>query len=166
MAFTLRPYAALRGSYVTRFIDSPDEVLEDEVALPVVADPDPILAVDERLWGPDYEILPDKVRAYCRAVKCSPEELVKLTFAQLLIGLVAEGWITEFEGEAWLQGSLPNPVVELINTLPAQQRFAAKARAIRPSEILRRDPLVEMLGAAQGKTPEALDEFFFKYSQV
>lgn len=166
MPFVLHPFAAVKNGYITRFIDSEAEVNEDEIALPVVADPDPVLAADERIWGPDFEVLEDRVRAYGRAVKAEPHEILRMTFAQLLIGLVSEGWITESEGEAWLQGSLPSPVVALIDTLPQQMRFAAKARAIRPSEVLRRDPLVEMLGAAQGKTAEQLDEFFTKYSQV
>jgi hypothetical protein len=89
-----------------------------------------------------------------------------ISFAQLLIGLVSEQWITEAEGEAWLAGTLPAPVLALIATLPAEQQFPAKARALRPSEVLRADPLVELLGAAQGKTPEQLDDFFRTYSEV
>jgi hypothetical protein len=89
-----------------------------------------------------------------------------ISFAQLLIGLVTEQWITEAEGEAWLAGTLPAPVLALIATLPAEQQFPAKARALRPSEVLRADPLVELLGAAQGKTPEQLDDFFRTYSEV
>jgi len=89
-----------------------------------------------------------------------------LSFAQLLIGLVAEGWITEAEGDAWLGGRLPASVLQLIATLPSQQRFAAKARALRPSEVLRTDPLVEALGAAERKTPAELDQFFQTYAQV
>lgn len=166
MPFVLYPYAAVREGYVTRFITEPADILDGEVALPVVADEDPPLAADERLWGPDYEVLVDKVRAYGRAVKAEPGELVKITFAQLLIGLVTESWITEAEGDDWLAGTLPAPVLALIGTLPASMRFAAKARAIRPSEVLRRDPLVEMLGAAQGKTAQQLDQFFSTYSQV
>lgn len=103
----------------------------------------------------------------------NPEEILatqradmRLTFAQLLIGLVAEGWITQAEGEAWLAGTLPAPVTALIDTLPAEQQFAAKARAIAPSAVLRSDPLVNALGAAQGKTPEQLDAFFQTYAQV
>lgn len=91
---------------------------------------------------------------------------MSLTFAQLLIGLVAEGWVTAAEGEAWLVGTLPAQVTVLIGTLPAEQQFAAKARAIRPSTILRLDPLVLALGAAQGKTPEELDQFFRTYAGV
>lgn len=89
-----------------------------------------------------------------------------ITFAQLLIGLVAENWITESEGEAWLQGVLPAGVTALISTLPAEQQFPAKARATRPSEVLRMDPLVVALGAAQNKTPEEIDQFFRTYAGV
>ncbi len=89
-----------------------------------------------------------------------------MTFAQLLIGLVAEEWITEAEGEAWLSGTLPQAVLDLISTLPASQRFPARARAVAPSVILRLDPLVIALAAAQSKTPEELDTFFTTYAGV
>jgi hypothetical protein len=89
-----------------------------------------------------------------------------ITFAQLLIGLVTEAWITEAEGEAWLTGVLPTQVTALIDTLPVEQRFAARARATRPSEVLRMDSFVVSMGAAQGKTPEELDDFFRIYSGV
>ncbi len=87
----------------------------------------------------------------------------QITFAQLLIGLVAEGWISEAEGDAWLTGTPPAPVLALIAQLPEAQRFAAKARAVRPSVVLRNDPLVVALGAMQSKTPEQLDTFFNTY---
>lgn len=89
-----------------------------------------------------------------------------ISFAQLLIGLVTEEWITVEEGEGWLVGTLPTPVVILIDTLPVEQRFAAKARAITPSVVLRNDPLVVALGAAQNKTPEEIDMFFQTYAGV
>jgi hypothetical protein len=89
-----------------------------------------------------------------------------LSFAQLLIGLVTEGWITEAEGEGWLVGTLPDPVLLVISMLPTNQQFAAKARASRPSDVERADPLVAALATAEGKTPEELDEFFLTYSQV
>lgn len=166
MPFDLHPFAAVRDGYVVRFLADAADVVDGEVALPVVADPDPALAPDEKIWGPDFEVLEDRVRAYGRAVKAEPGEIVKLTFAQLLIGLVAEGWISEADGDGWLAGTLPAPVLAVIGMLPLQARFPAKARAIRPSEVLRRDPLVEMLGAAQGKTAQELDVFFATYSQV
>lgn len=91
---------------------------------------------------------------------------MRLTFAQLLIGLVAEGWITQAEGTAWLAGTPPAVVSALIAQLPAEQQFAALARAVRPSEVLRLDALVVAMGQAAGKTPEELDEFFQTYRNV
>lgn len=95
-----------------------------------------------------------------------PPVPASITFAQLLIGLVAEQWITEVDGEGWLTGTLPTAVLAVIDTLPVEQRFAAKARALRPSEVLRNDPLVQALSAAAGKTSEELDNFFRTYSEV
>jgi hypothetical protein len=81
-----------------------------------------------------------------------------------MIGLVSEGWITTAEGEAWLTGTLPAPVLALVAKLPTEQQFPAKARAIRPALIERADPLVVMLGKAQGKKVEDMDNFFRKYA--
>ncbi|MCB1366504.1 MAG: hypothetical protein KDK00_01965 [Rhodobacteraceae bacterium] len=89
-----------------------------------------------------------------------------LSFAQLLIGLVAEGWITEAEGDAWLAGTLPAGVLALIATMPQAAQFAARARAIKPSYIVRLDPLVIALAQAQGKSDAELDTFFLTYAQV
>lgn len=109
------------------------------------------------------DLTPEEIAAIPPA---PPPPVPNLTFAQLLIGLVSEGWITEAEGEAWLAGTVPAAVNALIGTLPASQRFAAKARAVRPSIVVRADPLVNALGAAQGKTAEQLDAFFTLYAQV
>lgn len=95
-----------------------------------------------------------------------PTPVPNLSFAQLLIGLVTEAWITEAEGEAWLSGTLPFAVLTVIDSLPEGQRFAAKARALRPSEVLRADPLVTAMGTAAGKTEAEIDTFFRTYAQV
>jgi hypothetical protein len=95
-----------------------------------------------------------------------PEPIPDLSFAQLMIGLVSEGWITTAEGESWLTGTLPAPVLALIGTLPEAQRFPAKARALRPTIVERTDPLVSALGLAQGKSPEQLDTFFQTYAAI
>ena len=95
-----------------------------------------------------------------------PPRIPNLSFAQLLIGLVTEGWITEAEGLAWLTGTLPDVVLLVISMLPPEHQFAAKARAIRPSEIIRDDPLVGALATAEGKTPEEIDDFFVTYSEA
>lgn len=90
----------------------------------------------------------------------------EMSFAQLLIGLVTEGWVTEAEGDAWTNRQLPAAVNDLIAGLPQAQRFAARTRAKLPSVVLRNDPLVVALAAQQGKTPEELDQFFRAYSNV
>ena len=103
----------------------------------------------------------------------TPEEILaaeraamRLSFAQLLIGLVTEAWIAEAEGDAWLAGTLPFAVLTVIDSLPAEQRFAARARALRPSEVLRNDPLVSSMGVAAGKSAEEIDTFFRTYAVV
>jgi hypothetical protein len=99
----------------------------------------------------------------------TPQQLragMSLSFAQLLSGLVAEAWITEAEGNAWLLGVPPAPVEALIASLPADQRFLARARAVKAMTVQRLDPLVVALGAMQGKTDDELDDFFTNYAQV
>lgn len=91
---------------------------------------------------------------------------MRLTFSQLMIGLVSEGWITEAEGDAWLDGTLPAPVQGLIATLPEAEQFPARARAKRLIEAQRLDPLVIGLALAEGKTDAELDMFFQSYAQV
>lgn len=91
---------------------------------------------------------------------------MRLTFAQLLIGLVTEEWITQAEGEAWLTGTPPADVLTLIAALPTEQQFPALARAVRPSEVLRLDPLVVAMASFEGKTPEEVDTFFTTYAMV
>jgi hypothetical protein len=89
-----------------------------------------------------------------------------MSFAQMLIGLVTEQWITEADGNGWLVGVLPPSVEATINLVPADQRFAARARATRPSEVLRLDPLVQMMALAQNRSPEEVDDFFARYAAV
>lgn len=90
-----------------------------------------------------------------------------ITFAQLLIGLVTEKWITVEEGRAWRDRvSLPAQVQWVIQALPEEEQFAAETRALAPSEILRADPLVAAMGEAAGKTEEEMDDFFRTYANV
>lgn len=90
-----------------------------------------------------------------------------LTFAQLLIGLEAEGWITTEEAEAWLAGdALPAAFMTAVSQLPAGQQFAAKARGYRMQKAVRSDPLVALLATIEEKTSAEVDAFFLTYSQV
>lgn len=92
---------------------------------------------------------------------------LSLTFPQLLIGLTTEGWMSIEDGRLWNSGTLPTPVVDAIAAIPTEQlRFNAETRAINPSIVLRNDPVVAAVGAAQQKTPEELDQFFIDYSEV
>lgn len=121
--------------------------------------------------GPEFDQIMANVARLAVAIDQVPTIVTgpvvpNLTFAQLMIGLVAEGWITEVEGNAWLVGTLPDPVLLVISTLPAGEQFAAKARAIRPSEVVRADPLVAALAWAEGKTTQEIDDFFFTYAAV
>lgn len=90
-----------------------------------------------------------------------------LSFVQMLIGLVSEGWITADEGRAWRDRvALPKQVSGLISQLPVEQQFAVETRAFAPSEVLRADPLVAAMGAAAGKTDAEMDDFFRKYARA
>ena len=130
--------------------------------IPFTADPN-----DIEVYGADiYEIAMAMGPAPYVAPPVPPAPIPNLSFAQLLIGLVTEQWITEVEGEAWLAGTLPTAVLTVIDSLPQEQRFAAKARALRPSEVLRSDPLVTAMGTAAGKTTEEINTFFQTYSGV
>jgi hypothetical protein len=86
--------------------------------------------------------------------------LITAPLSKLLIGSVKDGWITEAEAEAWIAGTLPVALLILIATLPVEQRFAVKARALRPSIIVRADLLVNAFGQVQDKTPAEIDAFF------
>jgi hypothetical protein len=90
-------------------------------------------------------------------------QTVQISFAQLIGGLVTEGWITKPEGQAWLRGTLPAPVSVLIAQLPEEQQIFAEARALNPTSVLLSDPLVQALAAMQGKTPAQLQAFFNTY---
>lgn len=114
--------------------------------------------VEQRPVG--RELTPEEVAAQARAN-------MRMSFAQMLIGLVAEGWITPEDGRAWRDRvGLPAPVAALIASLPEAQQFTAETRALAPSEVLRTDPLVTALAATEGKTPEEIDTFFLTYAQV
>lgn len=84
---------------------------------------------------------------------------------QLLTGLVAEGWITEAEGEAWAEGNgLPAIALTMIAAMPEAERFPAKVKMLRMDTIRRVDPLVIALAYAKGKVDAEIDTFFTTYA--
>lgn len=90
----------------------------------------------------------------------------RISFAQMVFGLVKEGWITEADGDGWLQSVLPPVVVATIGLLPEDQRFLARAKAMRPTYIDRDDKLVAMMALVQKRSNDDLDAFFSTYSKV
>lgn len=84
----------------------------------------------------------------------------------MVSGLVYLGWITEAEGHAWIDGVLPADVEALIDTLPVSVRFAWRARAARPTSILRQNPIVNALATHKDKSPTQVDQFFIYASSL
>ena len=94
MPFVLRSFAAVQGNYVVQFQDD-ETPLDGCVILPVIADADPVLADGERLYGPDFEVLPDRVRAYGKAVALQGEEYLLNRIANLEAALDARLSVVE-----------------------------------------------------------------------
>lgn len=83
------------------------------------------------------------------------------TRRQIMTGLALEGWITEQEAlDAIATGARPAAVEAVINTLPEGERFHARMKWAGFLEAHRDDPLVLALAAAEGKTPQEVDDFF------
>ena len=91
-------------------------------------------------------------------------ETMRLSFAQLLIGLVDRQWISEADGISWLSGTLPPSVVSTINLLPAEERFAATAKCLRPSYVYRLDQIVLLMAKVRGISDVDVDTLFRDYA--
>ena len=92
---------------------------------------------------------------------------MRLTPRQMLIGLMAEGWITPAEAEAWATSSaLPASVEGLIASLPEGERVAARITCLKMSVAERSDPFVAALATIEGRTPAEIDAFFTTYSGI
>lgn len=97
----------------------------------------------------------------------------ELSFAQFVTGLAEQDWITEVEAENWLSANmLPASVEKVMKQLPlsdqdgTKPRLRARAKALRPSEIHRQNPLLLLMAQNRGATEEQLDDFFRVYSQI
>lgn len=102
--------------------------------------------------------------AYAPPPQSTPQSI---SFIQLISGLVSLGWISAAEGEAWFRaGKLPQTAEAVIQSLPGDQRFAARIRMTRPSVVNRDDGLVRALAQAAGKTPTEMDAFFVAASTM
>lgn len=84
----------------------------------------------------------------------APTNSSRVTFRQLLLGLMADEWITAAEAETWASRSaLPSIVEGAIASLPADDRPAARVTAHTMTEAYRTDPL--LVAAATAAMPEA-----------
>jgi hypothetical protein len=135
--------------------------------MPEVVAPAPI---DEKYLTVRYERLVPLLIEAIKAQQARIDELalvpVSMSFPQFIIGLVAEEWITEEEGQMWLAGTLPPRVVATISLAPVEKRFAATAKAMRSPVINRLDPLVQMMALVQKRSPKEVDDFFARYATV
>jgi hypothetical protein len=96
-----------------------------------------------------------------------------ITKRKLLLGLMADGWITPVEAEAWADNTaLPGPINDVIDAMPAEQRPAARITAKTMSVAERNNPLLR--AAAQAAMPEAseaeidaaLDQAFIAWAKL
>ena len=149
-----KSYISAQGVYLGTFINAEPP----EGAVEVPQQPFAGSTWDGEAWNLTTEQIAANLAAF--------REGLSMSFGQMLIGLVAEEWITAAEGDAWLAGTLPAAVLTLINSLPEATRFAARVRAVTPSVVLRSNALVVALGVAAEKTPVELDTFFQTYSVV
>jgi hypothetical protein len=128
------------------------------------------------MTAPVYRVRVDLTTGVQEQIALTPEEIAtlntqdplefpELSFAQMLIGLVTLGWITEVEGQGWIEGTLPADVEAYIASLPPEVRFAARAKVSRPSSIIRTDPYVNALAMLKNKQPEEVNQFFMGASQ-
>ena len=92
---------------------------------------------------------------------------MQITPRQLFIGLARAGLITGAEAvAAATQGAMPATVDAAVSTLPAEAQVEARITWARMSVVMRSDPLVDLLAAAQGLTSAQVDAFFVSCSEI
>jgi hypothetical protein len=97
----------------------------------------------------------------------------EISFAQFIVGLTEQAWITDAEAAAWLGASaLPATVEGALSGIPetgpdqTKPRLRARARALRPSVIQRSNELLLMMAQSRGASAAQLDDFFRKYAAI
>lgn len=104
-----------------------------------------------RTWREPALITPDLARR--RAT-------MRVSFRQLVLGLLRDGWIDAAAAEAWAtRSAIPAPLLAVMDTMPESDRPAARITALTMAEAHRLDPLlVAAAGAAMPTaTPEERD---------
>lgn len=92
---------------------------------------------------------------------------MQLSPRQLFIGMAAAGVITPDEAvETAKTRNIPALVEGVVASLPLAEQTAVRVTWATMTVILRLDPMVALLGAAAGLTPEQIDDFFETFATV
>lgn len=92
-----------------------------------------------------------------------------VTRRQLLIALASPPWSFISAEEAIAAatiGAMPAAVEAAIADLPAAEAMAARVTWATMTQVERLDPLVDLLAATQGASPEAIDAFFMAAASI
>lgn len=93
-----------------------------------------------------------------KASSLVPKEISK---HQLIIQSAKDGWITENQAIAWsTSNTLPQLLEDAINSLPTEQRFSARIKALEIIGARIDDPLMLAVAAAAETDQAALETFF------
>lgn len=106
-------------------------------------------------WGWDGEVFtapPERTTTLA--------DLPPVSLAQIVAVLVAEDVVSVADGFGWIAGTLPQQVVDIIETLPEEQRLYASLRAARPTEVNPSDPLISALAQGMGFSDEDVVAWF------
>ncbi|WP_338662644.1 hypothetical protein VQH23_21145 [Pararoseomonas sp. SCSIO 73927] len=90
-----------------------------------------------------------------------------LTIRQFLLGMAADGIITEAEALAAAStGAVPGFVQEVFSALPAGASFPAELTWRAMIEVDRDNPLLTLLGAGRGMTEADMDQAFMRWGAL
>jgi len=80
---------------------------------------------------------------------------------QMILGMLANGWITAEEAVASATaGTMPAAVAAIVALMQAPDQVTARVTWARMTVVLRNDPMVSLLATAQGISDEDVDAFF------
>lgn len=91
----------------------------------------------------------------------APARVGQISPRQMILGLLAQGYITGPEAlAAATSGTIPPAVETVVSALPPDAQIAARVTWARMTVVLRDDPLVGLLAASQGLADAEVDAFF------
>lgn len=85
----------------------------------------------------------------------------RVSALQFIAACAALGYITEAEAESWAAGNaLPAAVLAMIASLPQQEQFPARLRALAMTEAERDSPMIAAALSVLGLSEAARDDLF------